>query len=112
MGEDEKNDALRRPEPPPRGVRPAPLSEVARLQGRWVAPACPCGGVPSLVPVVMVQEAAHDDATVSFLLSQTLSAEQEAKEVGGRSCLQGAAASGGDQEAPDFGGSPCRGLSR
>ena len=34
-----------------------------------------------LVPVVMVQEAAHDDATVSYLLSQTLLAEQEAKEV-------------------------------
>ena len=28
-----------------------------------------------------VQEAAHDDATVSILLSQTLLAEQEAKEL-------------------------------
>ena len=33
------------------------------------------------MPVVTVQEAAHDDATVSYLLSQTLLAEQEAKEV-------------------------------
>ena len=44
-------------------------------------PACPSGGVPSLVAVVMVQEAAHDDATVAFLVSQTLLAEKEAKEV-------------------------------
>ena len=54
-----------------------PLSEVAGPLGRLVAPACPSGGVPALVPVVMVQ----DDATVSYLLSQTLLAEQEAKEV-------------------------------
>ena len=67
--------------PPLPGMRPAPLSEVAGPLGRLVAPACPSGGVPALVPVVMVQEAAHDDATVSYLLSQTLLAEQEAKEV-------------------------------
>ena len=42
-----------------------------RPQGRLVIPACPCGGVPP----------AHDDATVSFLLLQTLLADQEAKEV-------------------------------
>ena len=50
-------------------------------QGRLGAPACPCGGVPPPVPVVMVQEAAHDDATIAFLLSQTLLAEREAKEA-------------------------------
>ena len=33
------------------------------------------------MPVVMVQEAAHDDALVSHLLTQTLLAEQEAKEA-------------------------------
>ena len=77
----EVDDALEGQKRPPPGVRPAPLSEVAGPLGRLVAPACPSGGVPALVPVVMVQEAAHDDATVSYLLSQTLLAEQEAKEV-------------------------------
>ena len=37
--------------------------------------------VLSLSPVVMVQEAANDDATIAFLLSQALSAEKEVKEV-------------------------------
>ena len=74
-------EVLREQKPPLPGMRPAPLSEVAGPLGRLVAPACPSGGVPALVPVVMVQEAAHDDATVSYLLSQTLLAEQEAKEV-------------------------------
>ena len=37
-------------------------------------------GVPSLSPVVMVQEAAHDDATIAFLLSQSLLAQQRAEE--------------------------------
>ena len=74
-------EVLREQKPPLPGMRPAPLSEVAGPLGRLVAPACPSGGVPALVPVVMVQEAAHDDATVSYLLSQTLLAKQEAKEV-------------------------------
>ena len=42
--------------------------------------ACPRSEAPLLSPVVMVQEAAHDDATIAFLLSQTLLAEKEAKE--------------------------------
>ena len=66
---------------PSPGMRPAPLLEVAGPQGGLGAPAYPCGGVPSLVPVIMVQEAAHDDATIAFLLSQTLLAEKEAKEA-------------------------------
>ena len=74
-------EVLREQNPPLPGMRPAPLSEVAGPLGRLVAPACPSGGVPALVPVVLLQEAAHDDATVSYLLSQTLLAEQEAKEV-------------------------------
>ena len=45
--------------------------------------ACPRSEAPLLSPVVMVQEAAHDDATIAFLLSQTLLAEKEAKEGGG-----------------------------
>ena len=40
-------------------------------------PAC----VEVFLRVVKVQKAAHDDPTVSYLLSQTLLAEQEAKEV-------------------------------
>ena len=62
---------------PPPGTRRAPLSEVAGPQGRLVAPACPGGAVPTLAPVVMVQAAAHDDAAVSFLLSQALLAKKE-----------------------------------
>ena len=37
-------------------------------------------GVPPQSPVVMVQEAAHDDATIAFLLSQSLLAQQRAEE--------------------------------
>ena len=76
----EEHDAPRGPKPP-LGTWAAPLSEVARPQGRLVVPACQCGGVLALVSVVMVQEAAHDDATISNLLLQTLLAELEAKEV-------------------------------
>ena len=73
----EVHDVLREQKPPLPGMRPAPLSEVAGPLGRLVVPAF--GGVPALVPVVMVQEAAHDDATVSYLFSQL--ADQEAKKV-------------------------------
>ena len=61
-------NVLREQKPPLPGMRPALLSEVAGTLGRSVVPACPFGG-------------AHDDATVSCLLSQTLLAEQEAKEL-------------------------------
>ena len=47
-------EVLREQKPPLPGMRPAPLSEVAGPLGRLVAPACPSGGVPALVPVVMV----------------------------------------------------------
>ena len=56
-------EVLREQKPPLLGMRPALLSEVAGPLGRLVALACPSGGVPALVPVVMVQVAAHDDAT-------------------------------------------------
>ena len=73
----EVNDVSREQKPPLPGMRPALLSEVARPLGRLVVPACPSGGVLALVPLIMVQEAAHDDAS----LSQTVLAEQEAKVV-------------------------------
>ena len=84
-------DALQGLSAPLPGTRPAPLLEVAGLQGRLVVPACPCGGVPSLVSVVMVQEAAHDDASVSYLFSRTLLAK-EVEELKAQVGLQGSAA--------------------
>ena len=80
----EECGAPRGPKPPLPGTRLASLSEVAAPQGRLVVPTCPCGGVSAVVPVVMMQVAAHDDATVSFLLSQALLAKEvelEAKVV-------------------------------
>ena len=74
-------DAFEGQKRPPPGERPAPLFEVSGPLGRLDVPACPSCGVPSLVAVVMVQEAVHDDATVAFLVSQTMLAEKEAKEV-------------------------------
>ena len=74
-------EVLREQKRPPPGERPAPLFEVAGPLGRLDVPACPSSGVPSLVAVVMVQEAVHDDATVAFLVSQTMLAEKDAKEV-------------------------------
>ena len=38
--------------------------------------ACPCSGVPLLERPAFVGEVAHDDATVSFLLSQALLARE------------------------------------
>ena len=62
-------------------MRPAPLSEFAGPQGGLVAPSCPCGGVLSLVPVVIVQEAADDDTTIVFLLERALAEKQMEEEV-------------------------------
>ena len=48
---------------------------------------CPRSGAPRVSPVVMVQEAAHDDWTVAFLLAQSLLERQEqrkAQEVAGQ----------------------------
>ena len=74
---------------PPPGARPALLSEVARPQGRLVAPACPCGGVPSLVPVVMVQVAAHDDASLLPALADTVGGAGGEEGGGARGALTG-----------------------
>ena len=58
-------------------------SSCLNLWGRrgleWAA--CPCSRVPHLTPVVMVQEAAHDDATISFLLEHILAEKQYEEEV-------------------------------
>ena len=74
--------APRGQEQPPPGVRPAPLSEVAGPQA-----AVTVGYVAAVAPslaVVPVSDLLHDDATVQFLLQQSLLAraqeEEEARE--------------------------------
>ena len=46
-------------------------------QGGLERAACPRSEAPLLSPVVMVQEAAHDDSTAAFLLTQSLRQRQE-----------------------------------
>ena len=46
-------------------------------QGGLERAACPRSEAPLLSPVVMVQEAAHDDITAAFLLTQSLRQRQE-----------------------------------
>ena len=74
--------APRGQEQPPPGVRPAPLPEVAGPQA-----AVTVGYVAAVAPslaVVLVSDMMHDDATVQFLLQQSLLAraqeEEEARE--------------------------------
>ena len=61
------------------GTRPERLADARGLQGRLERAACPRFGAPLLHPVVTVQEAAHDDKTVAFLLTQSLRQRQAAK---------------------------------
>ena len=78
----ELNDALEGQKRPPPGVRPAPLPEVAGPQV-----AVTVGYVAAVAPslaVVRELDLLHDDATVQFLLQQSLLAraqEEEAREL-------------------------------
>ena len=71
----ESNRVARHLKTPPPGTRPERLADARAPQG---AGAC---GVPTLrspspSPVVMVQEAAHDDKTVTFFLAQSFGERQ------------------------------------
>ena len=59
-------DVLREQKPPLPGMRSERLSEALGPQGGLERAVCPCSRFPLLTPVVMVQEAAHDDATIAF----------------------------------------------
>ena len=59
------------------GLRPERLVDARGPQGRLERAACPRSEAPLLSPVVMVQEAAHDDITAAFLLTQSLRQRQE-----------------------------------
>ena len=64
----------------PRGTRPAPLPVVAGSQGVWPgAPRQPGSVVPSVVPPALAAPAVEtvDAAGLSFLLAQTLAAQQQ-----------------------------------
>ena len=80
--ENETHAAPRGQITPPPGERPAPLAEVAAPQGSIVA-RCPVDGGPTLTVPVLAGSAAEavDSSALSFLLSQSLLAEQEAKEA-------------------------------
>ena len=75
-------DALEGQKRPPPGMRPAPLPEVAGPQAA-VTVGYVAAGAPSLAEVP-VSDMMHDDATVQFLLQQSLLAraqeEEEARE--------------------------------
>ena len=58
------------------GLRPERLVDASGPQSCERA-ACPRFEAPLLSPVVMVQEAAHDDITAAFLLTQSLRQRQE-----------------------------------
>ena len=78
----EENDGSRAQTTPLPGVRPAPLSEVAGPQAA-VTVGYVAAGPPSLV-VALVSDMVHDDASVQFLLQQSLlaraSEEEKARE--------------------------------
>ena len=76
----EQDNALRGQTQPPPGMRPAPLVEVAVSQEWWPgAPRQPGGDAPSVVPPALVAPLADgiDAAALSFLLAQTLAAQQQ-----------------------------------
>ena len=80
--ENETHAALRGQISPPPGERPAPLAEVAAPQGSTVARCLVDGGPTLTVPVLAGRAGeAVDSSALSFLLSQSLLAEQEAKEA-------------------------------
>ena len=54
------------------GLRPERLVDARGPQRGLESAACPRSEAPLLSPVVMVQEAAHDDITAAFLLTQSL----------------------------------------
>ena len=66
----------RHQKPPPPGTRPERLVDARVPQGLERA-ACPRSEALLLSPVVMVQEAAPDDITAAFLLTQSLRQRQE-----------------------------------
>ena len=58
-------------------TRPERLVDARGPQGGLERAACPRSEAPLLSPVVMVQEAAHDDITAAFLLAKSLRQRQE-----------------------------------
>ena len=79
----EEYDGLRAQTTPLPGTRPAPLPVVAGSQGAWPgAPRQPGSVVPSVVPPALAAPAAEtvDAAALSFLLTQSLAAQQQEKE--------------------------------
>ena len=79
----EEYDGLRTQTTPLPGTRPAPLLVVVGSQGAWPgAPRQPGCVVPSAVPPALAAPAAEtvDAAALSFLLTQSLAAQQQEKE--------------------------------
>ena len=77
------NDGLRAQTTPLPGTRPAPLPVVAGSQGVWPgAPRQPGSVLPSVVSPALAAPAAEtvDAAALSFLLAQSLAAQQQEEE--------------------------------
>ena len=73
-------DVPREQEPPLQGMRPERLPGALGPQEGLERAVCPCSRVPRLTPVVVQQDAAHDDKTVAWLLERSL-AERQRREL-------------------------------
>ena len=76
----EVNDALEGQKRPPPGERPAPLPEVAGPQAA-VTVGCVAAETPSLVVAPVAEHDGLDDATIQYLLQQSLLARAEEEMV-------------------------------
>ena len=66
--------------PPPGRGRCSLLTHRGRRRG-WSVPVCPRSEVPLLAMPSFVSAPTHDDATVAFLLAQSLAARQQEEEA-------------------------------
>ena len=73
-------DAPRGQEQPPPGMRPGSLSDPGPPQQVAATVGYVAAWVPRLTPVVLVQDAVHDDKTLAWLLKRTLDERQREKE--------------------------------
>ena len=74
------HDAPRGQEQPPPAMRPGSLSDPGPTQQVAATVGYVAAWVPRLTPVVLVQDAVHDDKSLAWLLKRTLDERQREKE--------------------------------